>query len=706
MALAAGATFAGYRVIEQLGAGGMGEVYLVEHPHLGRREALKVISVRSDDPSFSERFTSEARTAASLDHPDIVTVYHYGIEDGQPWYTMAYIAGTDLSGAGPLPPHEVVAILTRVADALDDAHAHRIIHRDIKPANILVTRGADGSLNRVTVLDFGIARLLDSTRMTTSNAFIGTVAYAAPEVLTGSAASPASDQYALACTTFELLTGRAPYVADNPGALMMGHINSPIPRVSAADPTLAPFDDVFRRALAKTPEQRFPNCAAFASAFANAAAHMGPSAPAPAAHFSPVPGVARPPVHPHVAAPAWNPQPPRGRPRRGLAIGVGVAALVLVMALVAVVVAVVADVGDADSTSALPRSEFLVQNPAEIPVGGWVSTSVGAGHACAIATAGSAYCWGNNDAGQLGNGISTGAPVVPVKVVGLAHVTAISAGSGHTCAIDSGRAWCWGENDKGQLGNRSTTDSATPVEVVGLTDVTAISASINVTCAVAQDVPYCWGKSTFALGDGSSTASTTPVRVLGLTDSTSVSTVANTSCATATGGTVFCWGGGSRGTLGDGRSLASDETDSTVPVRSGTLTGVSQVSVGSLFGTACALSKADVYCWGDNHSGQAGVNESGERGAPNLLVPRQVHGVDDVTSISVGDAHTCAISNARAVCWGDNADGQVTGTAVPRAFTPNVFDALTHVTSVAAGSEATCAVDAGNLYCWGNGLAR
>ncbi len=169
----------------------MGQVWLVEHPTLGRREALKIISPNPpSDPSFHERFRNEARTAAALDHPGIVTVYTHGVENGSPWFSMTYLDGKDLTGAGPMPVDEVVTIAGRVADALDYAHGQRVIHRDIKPANIVVARGPDGRISRVTVLDFGIARLVDGNKMTATNLFVGTLAYAAPELLTGEAAIP------------------------------------------------------------------------------------------------------------------------------------------------------------------------------------------------------------------------------------------------------------------------------------------------------------------------------------------------------------------------------------------------------------------------------------------------------------------------------------------------------------------------------------
>ena len=141
MPLSPGSQVAGYKVISLLGSGGMGEVYLVENPHLLRKEALKVISLAgAHDPDFQKRFTNEPRTTASLDHPSIISIHQYGINDeGTPWFTMSYLEGRDLS-SGPTSPADVVAVTAQVADALDYAHRHHVIHRDVKPANIIVTR--------------------------------------------------------------------------------------------------------------------------------------------------------------------------------------------------------------------------------------------------------------------------------------------------------------------------------------------------------------------------------------------------------------------------------------------------------------------------------------------------------------------------------------------------------------------------------------
>ncbi|MCH5642321.1 MULTISPECIES: serine/threonine-protein kinase [unclassified Gordonia (in: high G+C Gram-positive bacteria)] len=266
-----GADFAGYRVLDILGSGGMGAVYLVENAQLHRCEALKVISVGgSNSAEFERRFVNEARAAAGLDHPGIVTVHHYGVAEGTPFFTMAFLAGQDLSAA-VLNAHDIGAVVASVADALDYAHGRGVIHRDIKPANVIVRRDDSGRISRVVVVDFGIARLVDVPGATTSGAFIGTLAYAAPEVLDGGEASPRSDQYSLACTTYELLCGRAPFSEPTPAALMLAHITKPAPKASAVLGTgYVGVDAVLERALAKDPAHRFSTVTDFARALTRA----------------------------------------------------------------------------------------------------------------------------------------------------------------------------------------------------------------------------------------------------------------------------------------------------------------------------------------------------------------------------------------------------------------------------------------------------
>lgn len=275
MALVAGSVFAGYTILKRLGAGGMGKVYLAQHPRLARRDALKVLRRSlSTDNQYRERFQREADAAATLFHPNIVGVHDCGEYRGRLWITMDYIDGNDVAQlmrrrfpAG-MPADAVLAIVSAVAEALDYAHRQGIVHRDVKPGNILVTNAPD-SERRVLLADFGIARQLsDPSGLTASNLAIGTVAYAAPEQLMGSDGLDRADQYALAATTFDLLTGAPPFQDDNPVTVISQHLNSAPPKLSDRRPELAALDDVLATALAKDPADRFSSCCDFTDALA------------------------------------------------------------------------------------------------------------------------------------------------------------------------------------------------------------------------------------------------------------------------------------------------------------------------------------------------------------------------------------------------------------------------------------------------------
>ena len=260
MALASGATFAGYIVARRLGSGVTGDVYLVQNPRSSRWQALKVLSpALSADSEFRRRFLSETPTASSLYHPHIVGVGDRGDFEGRLWVAMDYVEGGNAAQLmldrfpAVSPAGEVLAIVTATADALDYAHRRGLLHRDVKPANILLNRG-EGE-RRILLADFGIPG--------------GTVGYAAPEQLTGADIDGRADQYALAATAFHLLTGAPP-------------INGAPPRLSDQRPELARLDGVFSRALATSPADRYESCRAFADATNEAAgasiADRGPKA--------------------------------------------------------------------------------------------------------------------------------------------------------------------------------------------------------------------------------------------------------------------------------------------------------------------------------------------------------------------------------------------------------------------------------------------
>jgi serine/threonine protein kinase, bacterial len=273
LAMANGASFAGYTILRPLGAGGMAEVYLALHPRLPRRDVIKVLAEAvTADSEFRERFNREADLAATLWHPHVVGVHDRGEFDGQLWISMDYVEGTDASRLvkeryqDGMPIDEVYAILQAVAGALDYAHDRGLLHRDVKPANILLTHPEDGE-RRILLADFGVARHLGNiSGITETNVAVGTVAYAAPEQLTGSNIDRRADQYALAATAFHLLTGAPPFQHSNPIAVISQHLHEEPPRLSDYRPELAHLDDVFFKALGKQPAERFERCRAFAAA--------------------------------------------------------------------------------------------------------------------------------------------------------------------------------------------------------------------------------------------------------------------------------------------------------------------------------------------------------------------------------------------------------------------------------------------------------
>ncbi|MFI1913890.1 ABC transporter substrate-binding protein [Nocardia sp. NPDC020380] len=275
--LCVGDVFAGYVIERVLGGGGMGEVYLARHPRLPRSVALKLLNVDfATDTEIRGRFEREADLIARLDHPNIVSVYDRGVEDGRMWMSMQYIDGIDASAVdpAPLPPQRAVHIVGEIAKALDFAHSTGVLHRDVKPANIMIARPAPGYGERILLADFGIGRLRDDTgHLTRTGHLTATLSYASPEQLSGATPGPRSDQYSVACSLFWLLCGTTPFAAESVAAVVAGHLHYPPPPVSARRPFLPPaLDGVLFRALAKNPDERFGSCTEFAQAAASALA--------------------------------------------------------------------------------------------------------------------------------------------------------------------------------------------------------------------------------------------------------------------------------------------------------------------------------------------------------------------------------------------------------------------------------------------------
>jgi len=275
-----GARIAGYQIQELLGRGGMAVVYRAADVRLDRQVALKVLAPElTKDSGFRQRFIRESRAGASVDHPNIIPVFEAGEAEGVLFIAMRFVAGRDvralLEREGTLPPARTVSIVTQIASALDTAHARGLVHRDVKPANMLLGAvGSDTTPDHVYLSDFGLSKISASAiSLTGTGQFLGTIDYMSPEQVEGRQTDGRTDQYALACATFEMLTGRPPFQRDQDLAVMWAQVSAPPPSVSELRGELpAAVDPVIAKALAKAPEQRHASCLEFAAALGAALA--------------------------------------------------------------------------------------------------------------------------------------------------------------------------------------------------------------------------------------------------------------------------------------------------------------------------------------------------------------------------------------------------------------------------------------------------
>jgi serine/threonine protein kinase len=286
--LKVGTRIDGYEVTSVLSAVGVSTVYRARHVVTGGEVALKILprEIAADDTSRL-RFIREARFARALVHPAIVPVRDVGETEQGLYIAMEFVLGRDLgrflAQHGPLPPPRVVSMLTPVAQALDAAHATGIIHRDVKPSNILVASGdahhADGTC-LLTDFGFSIAPSQDIRRLTQAGTFVGSVAYAAPEQVSGEASDHRVDVYALGCVLCECLTGKPPFPYERLADVVTAHLSEPPPAVSSRLHGLSlALDPVIEKALAKNPAARYSTCLRLIESLAGAL--VKPIAPAP-----------------------------------------------------------------------------------------------------------------------------------------------------------------------------------------------------------------------------------------------------------------------------------------------------------------------------------------------------------------------------------------------------------------------------------------
>ena len=287
-----GSRIAGYRLDERIGAGGMAVVFRAYDTRLDRNVALKVMAPSlSEDDAFRQRFIRESRAAAAVDDPHIIPVYEAGEADGVLFIAMRYVRGGDVRSlidrAGRLPLDQVAEIISQAAEALDAAHARGLVHRDVKPANILLESSpATGRSDHVYLSDFGLTKTSVGTSLalTATGEFLGTLEYVSPEQIEGRPLDGRCDEYALACSAYEMLCGQPPFQRDQSMAVMFAHLSEPPPAIRRYRSELPrEVEAVLGRALAKPASDRYPTCGEFAAALRAALQPRGSGGPAPVA---------------------------------------------------------------------------------------------------------------------------------------------------------------------------------------------------------------------------------------------------------------------------------------------------------------------------------------------------------------------------------------------------------------------------------------
>ncbi|PJF29497.1 MAG: hypothetical protein CUN52_08105 [Phototrophicales bacterium] len=302
-----GKTLGQYEIVEEIGRGGMATVYKARQRSMNRIVAIKVLPRQMlHDPGFYDRFEREVDVISHLEHPHILPIYDYGQDDGLPYIAMRYLGGGSLEQRirrGQVRIEDIEKPLRQVAQALDYAHQQGIIHRDLKPGNIMLDENGNAYLT-----DFGIARVLGSDL--TGSMIIGTPAYMSPEQANGLPVDGRSDIYSMGIVLFEWMTGRGPYQAETPMAVLLKQIQEPMPSLRQIRPDIPQvIDDVIQKATAKQPEYRFSSAGELAQAFANAVHGVSFQMSMPPQNYIPVGGNVTTPIPTQLPMTSNSPYP-------------------------------------------------------------------------------------------------------------------------------------------------------------------------------------------------------------------------------------------------------------------------------------------------------------------------------------------------------------------------------------------------------------
>ena len=344
----------------------------------------------------------------------------------------------------------------------------------------------------------------------------------------------------------------------------------------------------------------------------------------------------------------------------------------------------------------------------------YTSLATGGEHTCAVATDGSAYCWGRGLDGELGIGVKENR-ATPARVLGDISFEQIAAGESHTCALATdGAAYCWGWNAFFQRGNPTDPRDAEPVPVTTQRRFTSISAGSHHTCAIGVDsLAYCWGFNRYGqIGDGSTVVGFTPMSVEGGIKFTKITAGAWHTCGLSTTGTVYCWGRNDFGQLGIGSSALQTSVPTTI------VSSVRFMDVDAGMTHTCAINITnEAFCWGSNEFGELGNGGSFKPGLPGATVPTRTSSLlPAVVSISAGNAHTCARNEAgTSWCWGRAIFGQLgVGSTVNQSHAQRLIaqprdrsarDRVEIQQFATGGTYHSCALVDDAVFCWGTGLS-